>query len=280
MFAASSPSEPAGRLMRPPRVEGGVRVAFRQQGGVAALSDCEERDGYRILFPKGSAGREGVIINTGGGVAGGDRVLHAVTLSENVSATLTTQAAERIYRSQGDPSQIEVLAALEGGASLSWLPQETILYAHANLVRRFEIDMAQSARLLMVEIVVFGRKEMGETISQGHYLDRWRVRRDGRLVFAESVRFEGDLDAALRKPAIGDGARITGTVLYAGEAASAKLEAVRRVLAGGASRIAASAWNGLLCIRCLGTDLETVRRELSRAIVTLRQEPMPRVWWT
>jgi urease accessory protein len=280
MFAASSPSEITGPLMRPPRVEGGVQVSFRHQAGRTALYDCQERDGYRIRFPKGSAGCEGVIINTGGGVACGDRIGHAVNLSENAAATLTVQAAERIYRSQGDPSQIDVFMKLADGASLSWLPQETILYSQANLVRRFEIDMAQSARLLMVEIMVFGRKEMGETIGQGRYLDRWRVRRDGRLVFAENVCFEGDLNAALRRPAIGNGARITGTVLYVAEAAAGRLDAVRRTLAGAASRIAASAWNGLLCIRCLGTDLDTVRRELSPAIVVLRQERMPRVWGT
>jgi urease accessory protein len=247
---------------------------------MTVLNDCEERDGYRIRFPKGGAVCEGVIINTGGGVAGGDRICHAVALGDNASATLTTQAAERIYRSQGDPSQIDVLLQLGNGAALSWLPQETILFAQANLARCFEIDMAQSARLLMVEITVFGRKEMGEVVAQGRYSDRWRIRRDGRLIFAESIRFEGDLDAALRRPAIGNGARITGTILYAAEAAASKLDAVRGAVAGAASRIAASAWNGLLCIRCLGTDLDTVRRELSRAIVTLRQEPMPRVWWT
>jgi urease accessory protein len=280
MFAASSPSETAGDPPRQPRVEGGVRVSFRQRGGVTALHDCEERDGYRVRFPKGGAGCEGVIINTGGGVAGGDRIRHAITLGDHASATLTTQAAERIYRSQGDPSQIDVLLKLGNNASLSWLPQETILYAQANLARRFEVDTVQSARLLMVEITVFGRKEMGEAVSQGRYLDRWRVRCGGRLVFAENVCFEGDLHAALGRPAIGNGARITGTVLYVAEAAAGKLEAVRRAVTGAASRVAASAWNGLLCIRCLGTDLDTVRQELSRAIVALRQEPMPRVWWT
>jgi urease accessory protein len=247
---------------------------------VTALYDSEERDGYRIRFPKGGAGCEGVIINTGGGVAGGDRVCHAATLGENASATLTTQAAERIYRSRGDPCQINVHLKLEKGAALSWLPQETILFAQANLARCFEIDTAQNARLLMTEIMVFGRKEMGEMVAQGRYSDRWRVRCDGRLVFAENIRFEGDLDTALRRPAIGNGARITGTVLYVAQAAAAKLDTVRQAVAGAASRIAASAWNGLLCLRCLGTDLETVRQELSRAIVALRQEPMPRVWWT
>ena len=192
--------------------------------------------------------------------------------------TLTTPSAERIYRSNSDASGIDVSVRLEKSASLAWLPQETILFAQARLQRRFEIDMATSASLLMAEITVFGRKEMGEAINQGSYMDRWHVRRDGCLVFAESVRFGGDLATALKKQAIANGTRVMGTVLYAAALAESKLEAVRAVLTGAASRMAASAWNGLLCIRCLGDDLEAVRRDLSRALILLRQQPMPRVW--
>ncbi len=280
MFAASLPSEAVAGGQSLPRVRGGVRVSFRQQMGAAGPSDCEERDGYKIRFPRGGAGCEGVIINTGGGVAGGDCISHHMMLENRASVTLTSQAAERIYRSSGAASQINVSMRLEAYASLAWLPQETILYAKSNLVRRFEIDMAASASLLMAEITVFGRKEMGEAVNQGSYADRWRVRRGGRLAFAESVRFEGDLDVALKRPAIGNGARVAGTVLYVASGAEEKLERVRGVLQASASRAAASAWNGLLCIRCLGTDLEAVRQDLSRAICVLRQQPMPRVWST
>jgi urease accessory protein len=281
MFAPSSPSEAFAGRDTQPRVRGGVHVTFRQREGATALYDCEERDGYKIRFPRGSACCEGVIINTGGGVTAGDCVRHTVTLEDRASVTLTGQAAERIYRSQGgSASQIDVSIQLEAGSSLAWLPQETILYAQANLVRRFEIDMADSASLLMAEITVFGRKEMGEVVTQGRYEDRWHIRRNGRLVFAESIRFEGNLDAALKRPAIGNGARVFGTVLYVAEAAEDRLRPVRHALGGAASRIAASAWNGLLCIRCLGTDLEGVRQDIMHALSALRDQPMPRVWYT
>lgn len=278
MFAASSPSEftLGGGLQ--PRVRGGLRLRFRDRNGLTEAASYGERDGYKIRFPRGGHGCEGVIINTGGGVAGGDLIAHAVTLDAGASVTLTTPSAERIYRSNSDASRIDVSIRLENAASLGWLPQETILFAQARLQRRFEIDMATSASLLMAEITVFGRKEMGEAINQGSYMDCWNVRRDGSLVFAESVRFEGDLAAALIKPAIANGARVMGTVLYVGAAAEARLEAVRTALQGAASRLAASAWNGLLCIRCLGNDLEAVRADLSQAIILLRQQPMPRVW--
>jgi urease accessory protein len=106
------------------------------------------------------------------------------------------------------------------------------------------------------------------------------VRRAGRLAFAENIRFEGDLHASLQKAATGNGAGICATVLFVARAAEDRLEAVRWALSGAASRIAASAWNGLLCIRCLGTDLEAVRHDLIRVILVLRREPMPRVWGT
>jgi urease accessory protein len=280
MFAASLLFENNAGQNPQPRVRGGVRAVFRQRQGLTALSDCEERDGYRIRFPRSVYGCEGVIINTGGGVAGGDRVTHAVTIEGGASATLTTQAAERIYRSQGSAAEIDVVLTLGEGASLAWLPQETILFSQANLTRRLEIEMAASASLLMAEITVFGRKEMGETITQGRYADRWRVRRGGTLAFAESIRFEGDLDAGLKRPVVGNGARVAATILYVAPAAEDKLQPIRHAIAAATSRIAASAWNGLLCVRCLGPELEAVRHDISLAISALRRQPMPRVWWT
>jgi urease accessory protein len=279
MFAASSLSETIPAGARQPRADGGVRVSFRRTDGADRLADCLERDGYKIRFPR-TGTLEGVIVNTGGGVAGGDLVRHGITLGAATRVTISTPSAERIYRALDAPSRIEVSVRLEAGASLAWLPQETILYNRANLERRFDIDMAADASLLMAEITVFGRKEMGETLSTAKYLDRWRVRRAGRLAFAENIRFEGDLHASLQKAATGNGAGICATVLFVARAAEDRLEAVRWALSGAASRIAASAWNGLLCIRCLGTDLEAVRHDLIRAILVLRPEPMPRVWGT
>jgi urease accessory protein len=280
MFAASSLSDITAGPETLPRVDGGICVTFRNRNGLTTPRSYFERDGYRLRFPRGGEGCEGVIINTGGGVAGGDRVNHTVILEEGASVTLATQAAERIYRSVGRGSEIRVEMRLGKGACLNWLPQETILYSHAGLTRCFEVDMAACAALLMAEITVYGRKEMGEAINHANFSDRWRIRRGGRLAFAESIRFCGDLGAELVRPAIGQSARVTGTLLYVQEAAQDRLPEIRSSLSNATSRAAASAWNGLLCIRSLGTDLEAVRQDLSRAIVALRHQPMPRVWGT
>src|SRR4029077_13026294 len=99
--------------------------------------------------------------------------------------------AEKIYRSLGPATAVTVRLALARGARLRWLPQETILFDRARLARSIEVDMEEGASLLIAEAIVFGRSAMGETVEDGAIADRWRIRRGGRLVFAESLRLDG-----------------------------------------------------------------------------------------
>ena len=110
---------------------------------------------------------------------------------------VTTAAAEKIYRSPGPDADMEVALAVSAGGQLAWLPQETILFDRARLSRRIEVDLAEGASLIMAEAVVFGRAAMGETVREGRFADRWRVRRDGRLIFAESARLDGAIAETL-----------------------------------------------------------------------------------
>ncbi len=103
----------------------------------------------------------------------------------------------------------------EPGATLRWLPQETILFDRARLHRGIEVDLSEGASLLLAEAVIFGRTAMGESVRSGELIDRWRIRRDGRLVFAETLRLGGDIGALLARPAAGNGAVALATVLLA-----------------------------------------------------------------
>ncbi|NJO23617.1 MAG: urease accessory protein UreD, partial [Sphingomonadales bacterium] len=149
--------------------------------GIATLA---EKGGYRLKFPRTHGSHaEAVIINTGGGVVGGDRIKLDFSIEEGADATVTTQAAERIYRSTGLDSEIDARLRVSNRARLIWAPQETILFSGAKLRRRYEVDVASSARLLFVESMIFGRVASGEEMDRGALHDSWRVRRDGRLVF-------------------------------------------------------------------------------------------------
>ena len=158
---------------------------------------------------------EAVIVNTGGGMTGGDRFAIDIALAEGASLVAGTAAAEKIYRSTGPDTEMDVNLTVGANAKLVWLPQETILFDRARLSRRIEIDLADTATLLMAEAVVFGRAAMGEAMAQGLFADRWRLRRGGKLVFADSARLDGGIAAKLAAPACAAGGIAIATVLIA-----------------------------------------------------------------
>ena len=190
MFAAACRSSPALSDVVPAsvRAKGEIRASFALTGPRTGLAGLYESGGLRLLCPKVQSGCEAVLINTGGGIAGGDIVRLDVAATAGATVTLTTQAAERIYRAQDHAAEIDVTLSLAPGCSLAWLPQETILFDGAHLRRRFGVNMAGDARLIALETYVFGRIAMGETRPNGRLHDRWRVHRDGKLIFAEDLQ--------------------------------------------------------------------------------------------
>ncbi len=268
-------------LLAPVRVTGGVTIAFASGPRGTYAARFSEADGYRVRFPRGGIGAEAVLLNTGGGVAGGDQVSFDITAEAASSATVTTQSAERIYRALGPgPARLSVRLTVGEDARLTWLPQGSILFSGARVSRAIEADVAPRGRLLMTEILVFGRKAMGETVTAGAFADRWRIRRGGRLAYADNVKLDGPIAALMSRGAIADGARVIGTILMIAADAEDKLAGVREALGASQIRIAASAWNGMLAVRCLGHDSEAVHRAVASVVPVLTGSRMPRVWAT
>ena len=154
-----------------------------------------------------------MFVNTAGGTAGGDRFDIDIATGEGARLTVTTAAAEKVYRSHGPAAQLDIALKAAAHSHLAWLPQETILFDRARVERRIDIDLADTASLLLCEIVVFGRAAMGEHMRQGDFVDRWRLKRGGRLVFAETVRLHGDIAEKLAHPAVANGGVAIGTAL-------------------------------------------------------------------
>ena len=283
MSDAAFPSEgEAGRAahaLAAIRVAGGVRVgvAAREDSGTR-LAILEERGGYRVRFPTPErSGVEAVVINIGGGVVGGDHVRLEIQVSGG-DLTVATQAAERMYRSLGPSAEIDVALDVGPGARLDWLPQETILFSGARLRRRFNVSLAATSRLLMVESLVFGRTASGEVLGDGLLQDQWRVRRDGRLVFAEAMRLECNLTQLLARNAIGSGATAAAVLLLVGPDAEDFRDPVRASLAGARCDCGVSAWNGMLTVRMLGRVASDLRAEVAVVTQLLACRALPRVW--
>ena len=242
------------------------------------LDDLYQSGAAKLLLPGNAApGLTGVILNTAGGVTGGDRFTLSGRAGAGSRLTLTTQAAERIYRAQpGEVGRIETKLTVETGARIDWLPQETILFDHAALRRRLHADLASDARLLLVEPLIFGRTAMGEELREGLFRDRIEIRRAGTLLFADATRLQGDIARHLDRTAIADGARATANVVYASDDAEAHLVPLRAMMpeTGGASLIRP----GLLFARLLAPDSYLLRRALIPVIEHLNAAPVPRTW--
>ena len=257
------------------RARGVASLRVHLQAGRTRIADLYQEGCLKLRFPR-LPSAEAVLVNTAGGMAGGDRLDVDMTVAGGAALTVTTQAAERVYRALGGPAQLDVKLMAGAGARLFWLPQETILYDAAELRRSLTLDAASSATFLLCESVVLGRAAMGETVSSGLLHERWRIRRGGRLLHAEEARLSGAIGELGRQAATLDGARAFATIVAQLPDASMRLGAVRERLpprAGGAS-----VFEGLLAVRIVAEDGYRLRKTLIPVLEVLADAPLPRLW--
>jgi urease accessory protein len=260
------------------RARGAVTFDVQRVDGVTRRGQLHESGSLRVRFPAPEAqGLSAVFVNTAGGVAGGDRFDIDIAAGEDARLTLTTAAAEKVYRAEGGPAQLNISLKAAAGAHLGWLPQETILFDRARVLRRIDIDLAESASLLLCEIVVFGRAAMGERMLHGEFADRWRLRRGGRLVFAENVRLDGEIGIKLLKPAIAKGAVAVGTALIV-PGDEALVERIRALSDTFRGEVGISAWNGFAMVRFCAQDAAPLRADMMAVLGRASGEPLPRLW--
>lgn len=257
------------------RSAGRISLTVAARDGVARRQQIYEDGPLRARFPNVSSGDlEAVLVNTAGGIAGGDQHDVDIGVGEGAALTVTTAAAEKVYRTLGPPSEIAVSLSVGAGGRLNWLPQETILFDNARLDRGIDVELAADASVLIAEAVVFGRTAMGEAVRQGAFRDRWRVRRDGRLIFAETIRLDGEIERLLAEPAVADRGIAFATVLSV-PGDDIKVELVRTQSYRG--EVGISAWNGFAVARLCAKDGKSLRSDLAIVIAALGGA-LPRIW--
>jgi urease accessory protein len=239
----------------PQRARAHARASFARTGSRTEPERLFETGGLRWRFPRSTSPCEAVIVNTGGGVAGGDAYRIELALREGAEVEATTTAAERIY------------------------PQETIIFDGASLERRLAVDMAGDASLVLVESLVFGRLARGESRIDARLTESWRIRRDGRLVFADETRLV-DAGAALDRMAVGAGARALATIVAAAPGVEARLGDLRAALETASEGVetGASAFDGLIVARLLSASPARLRAAVIASILALGGRRPPRLW--
>lgn len=264
-----------------PRAEGEGHVAVRIARGRSRLRDLYQRGSAKILVPDVPGdGFEAVLLNTAGGLTGGDRFQWTAEAAEGAALTLSTQAAERIYRAHpGTEAQVATRLTAGPGATLDWLPQETILFDGGALRRRLEIDIDPSASFTGIEPLILGRAAMGETVRDAALRDQWRLRIGAELVWADALRLVGPVADIAARAACLRGGIAAATLVHAAPGAPGRLAELRALLEGHEGvEAAASALDHLLTARFVARDGRALRRALIAVLGRFRAGPMPRVW--
>ena len=282
MYATTSTSDSPAVSAR--WSDGAAEISFARTDGETRLKHLFQSDPCRVLFPARTvrALKEAVIVTTSGGIVGGDRLRFSVDAGIAAEATVTTQAAEKIYRSAGDDSEIDISVSARDEALVEWMPQETILFQGARLRRRTTIDLFGSGCIIAGEIVVFGRRARNEIFTDGLLLDAWRIRRDGALIWADGLHLDGDIGAILADVHAFGSAAAVATVVYVGPDAGDRLEFARESACSGAVSVVGD----VLIARFVDGDAAKLRAEVARYWGLLRGEvaglptDLPRVWET
>jgi urease accessory protein len=258
-----APASSDGDLQRA-RGSGEMVLAGSDKG--TCIVDLVQRSPIRIMFPRVGNGAvdEAVLVNTAGGVAGGDGLEYGVTALAGASIAVTSQAAEKVYRALNEPARIATRLVACEAAKLAWLPQETIFFNWARLARVIEIELASGAQLLALESLVLGRAAHGEKVVGGYISDSWRVRKDGRLIWADTFRATDDMFLHLQRKALLAECRAIGTLVYFGPDLEARLASLRDIAHSLAPhcQCAATSVGGLVIARFAATLSSDLRRAL------------------
>ncbi|MER0239585.1 urease accessory protein UreD [Fulvimarina sp. MAC8] len=258
------------------RAEGSARVELGVSDGRTRLRNLHQAGCLKFRFPRHADGRsEAIAINTSGGLTGGDRLDYGVSLGTSAAATMTTQACERVYRSHSNDAVLKTRLRVGADSSLAYLPQETILFDGGRLSRTLEVEAESTSRFLLLEPVILGREMMGERVETGALRDRWRIRVDGRLVFADDLALDGRISEMAETRAGLNGARAFATILMKAQMIESHLAGARDIVGdmGGASLI-----GELLVVRLVEKSGFRLRKRLVPLLETLGEAPLPLVW--
>jgi len=261
-----------------PRARGTVDLSIHASGSLSRLQGLRQSGSLRCLFPRpSSAAVEAVLVNTAGGIAGGDKFSVSAETRANSTLTLTSQAAERAYKARGfETGHMTTQLNVADNARINWLPQETILFEGCNFRRSLRLDLAASGSALIVEPLVFGRTEMGETLADIRFRDRIDIRQDGTPLFLDAITLEGDVQKLLDRPHIASSSRAIASLVYVANDAETWLAPVRKLLPaqGGASLLKPN----VMVMRMLAADSFELRKHLIPILNLLTHQHLPKCW--
>jgi urease accessory protein len=241
----------------------------------------------RPFYPESKAICHSVILHTAGGIVGGDNLSQSIKLQSKANALITTAAATKVYRSNGQIAKQTIDIDVESGACLEWLPQETIVFNGAIYHQNLRVELAPDANFLGWEITRFGRSARGEKFLEGEWRSHTEIWQQGKPLFVDRQRLSGG-EALINSPVGLAGQPIAASLVWIGKPVSPEIIEKARILwdlkkNGGEAGVTTTQALGLLC-RYRGSSTEEVRNwfievwQLLRRSLLERQAVKPRVW--
>jgi urease accessory protein len=239
------------------------------------------------LYPEGGDICHAIVVHPPGGVVGGDELAINVTLGVNAHALITTPGAAKWYKANGSVSRQDVRLDIGDGASLEWLPQETILFDASHVRLNHHVSLGKDAAYIGCEILCFGRTASGETFDTGHIEQHTSIRCDGKLLWLEQGAISGG--TSMSSPLALAGKNVCATLIAVGKALPASVIAAIReqgTAIAGTDLFGATQLKSVLVVRYLGNSSETAKNLMMLAWICIRPQLIgreaivPRIWNT
>lgn len=263
--------------------EAELTLDFAPRGDKTSLVNRAQRGPLTVqrpFYPEGEVCHV-YLLHPPGGVVASDRLSINASAADGAHALITTPAAGKFYRSGGGEARQTVSLKVADGASLEWLPQETIVYDGARLNAGIHVDLAEQSRFVGWEITALGRPAAGEGFTNGHAELNWRIRRGGRLCYLERQHL--DPQAVQARWGL-SGHSACGT-MFVYPATPVQLAAVQELI-GDESNRGVTLIDGLLICRGLDNRADVLKGFFERVWGLVRGDIIgkavcaPRIWAT
>ncbi len=220
-----------------------------------------------------------IIINTAGGLTSGDVNVNLIKISDNIKINITTQSMEKIYKCNNFSANCYTNIIVGAHSYVSWLPLETIFFDGGNLRRRINIDLGNKSTFLGVETIIFGRQAMGEIIKKGNLDDAWQIFQNGKLLYSDFNRINGNIHRLLSNTLIMRGHNIFCNIVFVGKKIKIYKKKISNYLANSRYFAGVSLVNGVLLLKVLVKDISEIRVFLDNLISMFDENfNLPKLW--
>lgn len=288
---APAPTPLLAALRHPPS-EASLTLGFARDGGTTRLIERSHFGPLRVqkpLYPEGAEICHAIVVHPPGGVVGGDRLAITARIGDGAQALLTSPGAAKWYKANAQVSQQQVALTLGAGATLEWLPQETIFFDAAQVRLQHDVVMAADAGYIGSEILCFGRTAAGESFSTGRIGQRTSIRRGGRLLWFEQGAIVAP-SASMSGPQGLGGKTVCATLIAVGDnLTAAQIKGLREEAALATQddgSFGVTLMKSVLVARYLGDSSGMAKRLIGlawqhvRPVIVGRAAAVPRIWNT